>query len=464
MLPAITNPSTAAPRPWARRICRATGLLVLLGLSIFSGQAQQLNTTKLDSLLASLATHNKMMGSLAISRADRVVYSRAFGYQDVAAGTLATAATRYRVGSATKMFTAVMIFQLIEEKKLLLTTPLATFFPRFPNAQAITIDQLLSHRSGLYNFTNDTAWVSGHMAAQTPAQMLERISRGKPEFAPGTQADYTNSGYVLLGYIVEQLTKRTYAQALQKRVLAKIGLVDTYQGGKIDPQKQEAFSYVISPGGWQRTTETDMSIPGGAGFIGSTPTDLNRFLTALFAGRLVSAASLKSMETIRDGYGRGLFARPFGARAGYGHTGGLDSFVTLATYFPAEKLAVTFCSNGQNYSPHDVFSGALSICFGEPYKVPAFLASGYVPTPADLVRYVGTYASPQIPGLKISMTQSGATLQSQATGQPPATLDALSAGVFKFDQAGSDIRIEFDAAKPSFLLKQGGETYTFNKE
>lgn len=203
---------------------------------------------------------------------------------------------------------------------------------------------------------------------------------------------------------------------------------------------------------------------GGAGVLVSTPADLTHFLEALFGGRLVSVASLHQMQTIRDGYGRGLFARPFEAHAGYGHTGGIDGFVTLTTYFPAEHLAVALCSNGQNYSPQETLAGVLRIYFGQPYRIPTFAASGYVPAAADLNRYAGTYASPQIPGLKITLTKSGTTLQSQATGQAAATLDSLSPGIFTFEQGSNSIRIEFDPAKPSFLLKQGGGSYSFSKE
>ena len=456
----INRPTPYATR-WINRFQPATFLvLALLNLVAFSSNSQQLHHLKLDSLLTSLATHDKLMsGSLTLSRDGQVVYRRAFGHQQLAPKTPATPATRYRIGSATKMFTAVMIFQLIEEKRLTLATPLATFFPQLLNARIITIDQLLSHRSGLYNFTEDTAWVASHMPAKTPAQMLQLIGRGMPEFAPGTKAAYNNSAYVLLGYIVERLTRLSYAQALQKRVLTRAGLVNTYCGGKINPHKQEASSYSISPAGWQRDLETEMSIPGGAGVIVSTPTDLTRFLEALFGGRLVSAASLKTMQTIRDGYGRGLFARPFGARPGYGHTGGIDGFVTLTTYFPAEKLAVAFCSNGQNYSPHDVLLGALSIYFGQPYRIPTFPASSFVPAAVDLERYAGTYASAQIPGLKITMTKSGTTLQSQATNQAPATLEAEGPGVFKFDQSGGNIRIEFDPARQTNRTMRAGGKY-----
>jgi len=433
----------------------------LLAFGSLAAPAQTLNTAKLDSLLTSLATHNKMMGSLAVSRAGSVVYSHAFGYAELATKTPATPATRYRMGSITKMFTAVMIFQLIEEKKLALTTPLATFFPQLPQASTITIDQLLSHRSGLHSLTNDPAYGTYLAQPKTEAELLAIMSKFKPDFEPGAKFDYSNSNYIVLGYIVEKLGKQPYAQALQKRVAAKAGLKDTYYGGKIDSQKREAFSYKMGAAGWQPDTETDMSIPGGAGALVSTPTDLDRFLEALFGGRLVSAASLSAMQTIRDGFGRGLMQIPFHDKPSFGHGGSIDGFRSMASYFPGDKLAVTLSTNAQSYSLNDALIGVLSICFNQPYKIPDFAVSAYVPAPADLDRYAGTYASPSLP-LKITFTKDGTTLMSQATGQSAFPLEPVSQGVFKFDPAG--IRAEFAADKPTFTLQQGGRTFVFTKE
>ena len=440
---------------------RATFATALLALGSLAAPAQTLNTAKLDSLLSSLAANHKLMGSLALSHEGKVVYSRAFGEAQVAPPTPATPATRYRIGSISKVFTGVLVFQLIEEKKLALDTKLATFFPQVPHAQDITIDQLLSHRSGIHNFTDDAAYVGYMTRPKTQAELLAIIVQPPPDFAPGAKYAYSNSNFVLLTYIVEKLTKMPYAQALQKRIFAKAGLQNTYYGGKIDPKKQEALSYETSGAGWQLSPETDMSIPAGAGALVSTPTDLDRFLEALFGGKLVSAGSLAAMQDIRDGYGRALMQAPFGSKKGYGHTGGIDAFRSVALYFPDDKLAVALCSNGGSFSPNDALIGALSIYFGQPYKLPDFTPSTYAPTPADLDRYAGTYVSPAMP-LKITVTRAGATLRAQATGQGAFALEPVSAGVFKFEQAG--IRMTFDAAKPTFTLQQGGRDYPFAKE
>lgn len=445
------------------RFRSASLFVALLGLGSLTAQAQQLNTVKMDSLLNVLAAQDKMMGSLALSHNGKVVYSKAFGYAqlDGATKTPATPATRYRVGSISKTFTATMIFQLIDEGKLSLTTPLATFFPQLPNAQRITIDHLLSHHSGLHSFTNDAAYGTYQLQPHTPAQMLTIIEQTKPDFEPGARAEYSNSNYVVLGYIVEKLTRQPYAQALQKRIISKAGLKNTTFGHKISPKTQDAYSYKPGAGSWAPEVETDMSIPGGAGAIVSTPTDLVRFQEALFGGKLMSAASLEAMKTLQDGIGRGLFKGTLNQHESYGHGGSIDGFQSSIGYFPADKLALALTTNGHRYSLNEAQIGILSIFFGQPYKIPDFKAAAFVPAAADLDRYAGSYASAQIP-LKMVISKAGPSLQGQATGQSPFPMAALSKDVFSFDEAG--IRIEFNSTKPEFALKQGGAVYVFTKE
>lgn len=435
-------------------------LTALLGTASFSAPAQSFNVAKLDSLCDALATHHKLMGSLALTRAGHVVYSHAFGDAQLLPRLAATPATRYRVGSISKVFTAVMVFQLIEEGKLTLETPLSTFFPQLPNAGRITIDHLLSHHSGLHNFTDAPAFGSYHTQEQTQGEMLARIAKMTPDFAPGTKGEYSNTNFVLLGYVVEKLTDLSYAQALQKRVVAKAKLKSTTCGGKINPAHHEAFSYDSNgASGWKLSAETNLSIPGGAGAVVSTPRDLNRFLEALFKGKLVTASSLAAMQTMRDGYGRGLFLQPFVTKTGYGHGGVIDAFRSQTTYFPGDKLAFSVCRNGGSYSLEEVTKGALRIYYNQPYKLPNL--APYVPAPADLIRYAGTYASPQF-SRKVTMTPDGQTLRSQATGQDAFLLEPTGPGAFRFEPAG--ISLTFDPDQPTFTFTQGGRSLIMTKE
>ena len=421
--------------------------------------AQTLNKAKLDSFFVALNTHNRSMGSIAISADGTLVYQNAIGYAEYNdQGKIpATINTRYRIGSITKMFTAIMVFQLIEEGKLTLDTHLATWFPELPNADKITISEMLDHRSGLHNFTNDSLYAAYMGKPTTEAQMTAIFAHQKPDFEPDAKAEYSNTNFVLLGYIIEKITGKPYAEELKQRITSKIGLENTYYGAKANPANNEAYSYTFS-GQWTQQPETDMSIPGGAGSIVSTPADLVKFIEALFAGKLISPANLELMKTMKDHFGMAMFVIPFYDKQGYGHNGGIDGFTSLLAYFPGDKLAVAYTSNGAVTSTNDVMIGALSIYFNKPFAIPEFKTLAL--TSADLDKYLGNYASTQMP-LKIAITKSNTTLVAQATGQGPFPLEAVAPDKFVFDAAG--ITLQFNPAQSSFTLIQRGNTYLFTK-
>ena len=221
----------------------------LLTLALFTaGYAQTLDKAKLDQFFDRLAEKNKAMGSLTIAKDGNVLYTRAIGYSQIN-GTEKkplTAANRFRIGSITKMFTAVMILQLVEEGKLKLTDTLDKFFPQVPNAQKITIAQILSHRSGIPNVRRDrNSQRNVNTTPITKDEMLALIVKGTPDFEPDTKHSYSNSGYFLLGLILEKVTGKPYEEALKERITSKIGLKDTYIAtGNIDVNKNEALTYI----------------------------------------------------------------------------------------------------------------------------------------------------------------------------------------------------------------------------
>ena len=239
-----------------------------------AGSAQTFDKAKIDQFLDRLAAKNKGMGSVTIAKDGNVLYSHSFGYSYVN-GTEkkpASAATRYRIASITKMYTAVMIFQLVEERKLELGDTLDRFFPQIPNATRITIGQLLHHRSGIHDMEADGSW---GLQARTKDEVVARIAQGKPDFEPDAKHQYSNAGYVLLGQIVEKVGGKPYQDALKERITSKIGLNDTYYVavGNSDPARNESLSYRYF-GELKEANELDFSVPGGAGSIVSTPTDM----------------------------------------------------------------------------------------------------------------------------------------------------------------------------------------------
>lgn len=437
---------------------------LLFLLAAAAGTAQSINTQKLDSLFTALEANNKMMTSAVIYKNGKVLYAKAIGYKkiDDRQKLPADIATKYRIGSITKMFTATMIFQLVDEGKLTLDTKLETFYPKVPNADKITIGQLLNHHSGLHNLTSDAAYLQYYTQKKTQAEMLELIYKLPIDFAPGSKAEYSNTNYILLGYVIEHLTGKTYAEELTTRICAKAGLTNTYYGGKINVANNEAFSYSYDGKDWQEEAETEMSIPHGAGAIVSSPTDLSKFVEALFQGKLISSSSLNAMAEQTDGYGMGCFTFPFGKRASYGHTGGIDAFSSMLGYFPSDSLSAAIIINGSNYEMNDVMVALLSVAFGQPYEVPVI---GNVNlTPEKLATYEGIYAAENFP-LKITIKAVNGALTAQATGQGAFPLDANSETTFTFNAAGikMDFIIEEGGVINKFNFSQGGGKYLFEK-
>ncbi|MDD4309951.1 MAG: serine hydrolase, partial [Candidatus Cloacimonetes bacterium] len=277
-------------------------------LSYDSAKENQIN-----QLLDYVDKHNPSMGSLAISKEKDILFSRAIGYKQIGEATslLADAETKYRVGSISKTFTSVMIHQLIEEGKLSSDTKLDSFFPAIPNSGKITIRMMLTHRSGIGSFTDAKDYLGWNLVARSQKEVIQKILDQKPVFKPGKKTAYSNSNYLLLGYIIEAIDKTAYSESLAKRITQKIGLSHTYYGGKIDVANNEALSY-YNTGEWVLNPETDMSVPGGAGAIVSTASDLVLFIQALFKGELISAKSLEQMLKEKDGMSSGIFQLTIG--------------------------------------------------------------------------------------------------------------------------------------------------------
>lgn len=165
------------------------------------------------------------------------------------------------------------------------------------------------------------------------------------------------------------------------------------------------------------------------------------------------------MKTLQDDYGMGLFQIPFFDKISYGHTGGIDAFTAIFSYFPDDNIAYVLLSNGSNYNINNISVAVLSAVFGKPYSVPDFKTFDL--SLEELDRYIDVYSSKQIP-LKITISKDNKNLFAQATGQSAFPLEATEKDKFQFEQAG--IIIEFNPDEKTFILKQGGGQYLFFKE
>ncbi len=434
--------------------------VILLFIFLSAGLcAQDFDRVKMDSLFTLIEANQKGMGSISIFSKGEEVYQRSIGYADVEMGLAANASTKYRIGSISKPFTSVIIMQLIDEGKLALDSKLYSFYPQVNNAREITIEQMLRHESGIFNFTSSRKYTSYMKQPKTRAELLKIIVDGGTVFKPGEKMEYSNSNYVLLSMIIEQVEMKDFSKVLMSRIIKPLKLKNTYFGGKIKSSNNEAFSY---DGGrkWKLSTETDMSIPLGAGALVSTPTDLNIFFFALFNGKLVSQESLDKMTDFSDNVGLGLFLLPFYEKWAVGHQGGIDGFQSTAGYFREDSVSVAYTTNGVVMPRNDIMIGALSIFFGLEYSLPEFTASVKVDV-EDLDIYLGVYGAPDFP-LKLTISKNESGLIGQATGQSAFPLEAYEKDKFRFEQAA--LTMQFIPGESKMILSQGGQEFELTRD
>ncbi|MDY8138216.1 serine hydrolase domain-containing protein [Aquimarina sp. 2201CG5-10] len=434
--------------------------IMILFLLISHGiTAQGFNKTKLDSLFTIIQKHNKGMGSFSIFQNGKEVYRNSIGYADVNNNIKADQNTKYRIGSITKTFTATMILQLIDEKKLTLATLLSDYFPEIPNASKITIEHLLRHRSGLYNLTNDRDFVKWMVVPQTRKQMMNRIIEKKVDFEPDEKTEYSNTNYLLLSYILEDIEGKSYANILQSRIVIPCKLENTCYGGKIDTSENEALSYDLEDE-WTETIQTDMSVPMGAGGIIATPTDLNTFYHDLFNGKLISESALDQMKTIKEGLGMGVMKMPFQDKEIYGHNGKIDGFQSLAGYFTNERIGVSYIANGLVLPIETIVLGALQIYIGADYELPDFKPAMTLKK-EDLEPYLGMYSSPDFP-MEIEILNKDAILIAKATGKPLLPLEPVEKDKFKSDRAM--LTIEFVPKEGKLIFERGQQKHVLTRK
>lgn len=433
-------------------------LAFVLAAPLFAQEHEGAKFRKIDSLLTYLYANNKFMGSIAIQEKGEIVFEKAYGYADVETKTKATPKTKYKIGSITKMFTSAIIFQLVEEKKLKLDSKLSDFFPKIKNADKITIGDMLNHKSGIYNFTDSPDFDTYCTKLQNRKDMLTRIESYPSAFEPGTKADYSNSNYLLLGYIIQDITKKPFKDNVMSRIVTRAGLKSTYYFSKINPKKNEAYSYAYADGKWTRAEEWNESVAGAAGALQSTPADLTKFAKALFDGRIIKKESLDQMTVIDMGFGKGIFAYPFIERKFFGHDGEIESFTSVLGYYPKDDLGISLLMNGEEYNMNDIMIGILSCYYKLPYIFPNFKTAKI--SEEILKRYEGFYTNPELP-FKVDIKLVNGVLTAHATDQGSFPLNPLSETEFNFDPAG--ITITFTSK--GFTLKQAdGSSSKFTKE
>lgn len=450
-------------------------LFIGLFLTLFSAPllfSQALNFSRLDSLFNILQANNQAMGSIAISKDNKIVYRRAIGYSfiNTTEKIPATTNTRYRIGSITKLFTSVLIFKLIEKGKLSLNVTLDKFFPEIPGSRQITIKMLLQHRSGLADYVNDpldtaSSWLFN---PQTSKAILDVIEKSNPHFEPGIKIRYCNSGYFLLAKIIERIEHKPYNEVLREKILKVLRLQNTSTDSLADPQV-DALSFYFD-GEWKENADFYFNNLIGVGNILSSPSDLTKLLNALFSGKLIDGQSLDSMMTFPDTihqfeYGTGIIKFPYRkdniSKAGYGHNGGTFGTTSIAVYFPVDTLAIGICLNGLHSTDdyNKIVLSILDICYNKPVDYKQY--THYPPASSfELDKYLGVYTTGAEP-IKLTITKDSLGLVGQLSGQEAYHFEVIGPEKFAFKMVGAVLK--FTPSQGQVLFSQEGEKVLFKK-
>ena len=419
---------------------------------------------RMTTFLKYLHDNNQWQGGVAIMHNEKMMYMKNFGNLEEGSGRRADPGTKYRIGSITKMYTAAIINDLVARGKLSMGSKLSRFYPEIPNAEEINIDEMLGHRTGIYNYTDDKDF--DFQADYTDEEIIQRIASYDPVSKPGKEAKYSNSNYFLLGKIIEKVTGYTYEDQLNKSIVAPRQFLRTSYSKPIEPRKNEAYSFYFDQDEkvWKKTPPWQISVAGAAGAISASAADVTRFVSDLYNAHLFTEKYVATFTKIEDdNFGYGAFKFPFEEKTAYGHTGGLESFQSITGYFPEEKIAFTLLSNGLNeLSNNDIAIGILSILFDRDYVFPEFGGSKPVENTGS---YLGTYFNESL-NMEIEITQKDDRLFAQATNQAKFPLTEEQDGVFTYNTAGIKITFkEFNGNQYEVLhLNQSGGEYDFQRQ
>src|SRR5215831_15619810 len=352
--------TTTQMRPAASQIAVFTAAALLFpALSVAASRPSRAELTQFVDSLARASLAEPIAGmSIAVVRGSDELVAKGYGYADLENQVPATEHTVYRIGSLTKQFTAAAILQLAEQKKLSLDDEIGRYVPGYDtHGSRITIRQLLSHTSGIPSFTGIAAFQARERLDLSPDSMLALFQHQPLDFPPGTEFLYSNSGYYLLGLIIERVSGQPYGEYLRERIFKPLGLSETFICDDAPIFPRRARGYQVEAWKLENADYISMRPPSSAGCLCSTVRDLATWTRALAEGRVISLASYAQMTTptkVTDGrtfgYGYGLGLGELAGHPAIVHEGGINGFVSFKELYPRDSLIIIVLCNTESPS------------------------------------------------------------------------------------------------------------------
>jgi len=433
-----------------------TGRLPLL-LSTLSLLLPAASPERLDQQARAYYELKRFNGAVLVAQSGKPLLAKGYGMANYEWSIPAAPDTRFRLGSITKQFTAMAVLLLEQEGKLSVDDPVSRHWSDAPEAwRGITIHQLLTHTSGLYNYTALPGYARDMRRTKSPVEILREIAERPLEFRPGTQMKYSNSGYVLLGLLIEKLSGMSYAEFVRARIFEPLGMNDTGYDSDTAILPRRAAGYERRGEELRNAQFLDMSLPHAAGALSSTCLDLLKWDAALRERKLLSAENYRRYFTPdKNDYAYGWVVKERNGLVWQSHGGGINGFSTMIIRVPAKELLVVALANTMPSQASKLAEDLAALALGE--EAPAPQARQEIPvSPEILQRYAGQYELH--PGFIMTVTVEGGQLMTQATGQPKVPVFAESERRFFPKVIDATLEFEVNAAGEvtALILEQGG--------
>ena len=439
-------------------VLKQSSAFLILSVTTFSTSLSA--QKKIDTYLDHLFSNKKMMGSVAISHKDSVFYTKAIGYADVDAKLMNNKDTKFRVGSLTKTFTSALVLKAVEENKLTLEDKLSSYYPEVKNAEKITIRQLLNQRTGIFNFTEIEGENEWEKKAHTQKEFIDFFINKESNFEPGAEYEYSNTNYALLGFILEKLYQKPYAEILDEKICKPLRLKNTYYSFEVDTKKNEAVSYNIQDN-YITNGVVNFSNHPASGGITSTPPDVNKFLFALFNNKLINAESLKMMlpENVGE-YGMGINKFQMNNTIFYEHGGRIENYISDYWYFPKENLGIVVLANAINIPTESVSMALTTHAYNNEPQIPDF---NKIPELSlkEFSEIKGTYFTDnKDESVTISSDGKNLVFQGGDYGQDYISFSFKSKNTFEYET----IKLVFEPKKHQFTIYQDDIVKVFTQK
>jgi CubicO group peptidase (beta-lactamase class C family) len=397
-----------------------------------------------DQLLAKNYPSGEPGGAAIVVRDGQVVLRKAYGLANVELGVPLTPESVFELGSVTKQFTAVAILMLAEQGKVRLDDEITKYLADFPtHGQKVTIEQLLTHTAGIANYTDLAEWIP-RVREEMPVATLIGLFKDKPlDFPPGTKWSYSNSGYVLLGAVIEKASGKSYERFVEDEIFQKLGMKASRYGNQAEVIPNRAYGYDKADGGYRNAEYLSMTQPYAAGSLMSTLDDLAIWDRALAGETLLKRSSIERLfvpAQLASGtnthYALGWGVSDLHGRQVQAHGGGIFGFVTMVVRVPEDKLFVAVLSNspGAAKPPEALATAITAKAIGHAFED----RKGVQLPDSDLREYVGVYKFDD--EAKRVVTYDEGKLFSRRAGGEKREISASAKDAFFFAEGGAEIR------------------------